>query len=232
APRPAGHPDRRRRRTAPRHAHALFHARGAPHDGGRRRRGGARHDGIRALRRRPARRRARTRPVGLRRLPHDPQPSRRDADHHAHRAGLRGRRRARPRGGRGRLRHQAVRAGRAALAHPGGDAPRPRPRRRGRRPADRRGGARSPQSLRRARRRDREVDVLGVRARRLPDGATGPPVQPPGAPARDLGRLGLPRSARDRRAHPPPPREARAGPGGSEPHPHRPRRGLPVPGAV
>ena len=41
--------------------------------------------------------------------------------------------------------------------------------------------------------------------------APGPAAQPPGADAGDLGRLGLPRSARDRRARPPPAREARGG---------------------
>ena len=39
----------------------------------------------------------------------------------------------------------------------------------------------------------------------------GPRLQPPGAAARDLGRLRLPRPARDRRPHPPPAREARGG---------------------
>src|SRR4029450_6805197 len=55
---------------------------------------------------------------------------------------------------------------------------------------------------------------------------------PPGPPARDLGRQRLPRPARDRRPHPAPPREARGAPGGAQPHPHRSRRRLPLPGAV
>ena len=54
-------------------------------------------------------------------------------------------------------------------------------------------------------------------------------VQPPGAAARDLGRLRLPRPARDRRPHPAPAREARAAPGGAEPDPDRPGPGLPLP---
>ena len=48
----------------------------------------------------------------------------------------------------------------------------------------------------------------------------------------DLGRLGLPRPARDRRPHPAPAREARAAPGGAEPDPDRPGSGLPLPGGV
>ena len=48
----------------------------------------------------------------------------RGADHHAHRARLRGRRGAGARGRRRRLRHQAVRAGRAAQPHPRGAAAR------------------------------------------------------------------------------------------------------------
>ena len=54
-------------------------------------------------------------------------------------------------------------------------------------------------------------------------------VQPPGAPARHLGRLRVPRPARDRRAHPSPAREARGASGGAEPHPDRPGPGLPLP---
>ena len=57
-------------------------------------------------------------------------------------------------------------------------------------------------------------------------------LHPPGAAARDLGRQRLPRPARHRRPHPPPAREARGAPGGAEPDPHRPRRRLPLPGAV
>ena len=57
-------------------------------------------------------------------------------------------------------------------------------------------------------------------------------VQPPGAAARDLGRQRLPRPARDRRPHPPPAREARGEPGGAGDDPHRPRRGVPLPGDV
>src|SRR5262249_42607343 len=54
-------------------------------------------------------------------------------------------------------------------------------------------------------------------------------LQPTGAPARDLGRLRVPRPARHRRSHPAPAREARGPPGRAEPHPDRPRSGLSLP---
>src|SRR6185312_11888362 len=47
-----------------------------------------------------------------------------------------------------------------------------------------------------------------VRGDERPDVLAGPAVQPAGADARDLGRLRVPRPARDRRARPPPAREA------------------------
>ena len=69
-------------------------------------------------------------------------------------------------------------------------------------------------------RRSREVtvdgaagraDVLGVRAAARAHGRARAAAQPPGAPARDLGRQRLPRPARHRRPHPPSAREARGG---------------------
>ena len=59
------------------------------------------------------------------------------------------------------------------------------------------------------------------------DGRARAPVQPPGAAARDLGRQRLPGPARDRRARPPPAREARGAAGVAEPDHHRARRRLP-----
>src|SRR5690606_7600070 len=76
----------------------------------------------------------------------------------------------------------------------------------------------------------RAADVQRVRAARVSDVAPRLRVQPPGAAARDLGRLRLSRPARDRRPHPPPAREARAAAGGAEPDPHRPRPGVSLPG--
>ena len=61
-----------------------------------------------------------------RRRPRAARAPQRRADHHAHRARQRGRRRPGPRGRRRRLRHQAVRPGRAAQPHPRRAAPRAR----------------------------------------------------------------------------------------------------------
>ena len=167
----------------------------------------------------------------LRGVPHAARAAQRGADHHAHRARHRGRRRAGAGGRRRRLCDQAVRPRRAAQPRARRAAPlraaRARPRGDRRRP----GGARP-----RPPRGDRggragAPDLLRVRAARAADVRAGPPAQPPGAAARDLGRLGLPRPARDRRPHPPPAREARGAPRGAEADPDRARGRLPLPGA-
>ena len=82
------------------------------------------------VRHRPARRRARPGPRRPRRRARAARPAQRRADHHAHRAGQRGRHRPGPRGGRRRLRHQAVRPRGAAQPDQGRHAPRARSRRR------------------------------------------------------------------------------------------------------
>ena len=111
------------------------------------------------------------------------------ADHHAHRARQRGRHRARARGGRRRLRHQAVRPGRAAQPDPRGAAAR-RPARAERRCSP---SARSSSTAARARcaatasRSSLTFSEFELLAALM--AAPGPPVQPPGADARDLGRL-------------------------------------------
>src|SRR3954468_24850528 len=227
----AGHPGRRRRRAAARHAHPVLRAGGPPGHRRARRAGGARPRGRAGLRRRAARRRARRRAGRPRRRPRPAGPPRGRADHHAHRARQRGRRRPGPRGRRRRLRHEAVRARRAAQPHPRGPAPRPGPRRRGRRVRGT-GDDRPARAPGHRRRRAGARDVLRVRGALVPHGAPRQALHPPGAAARDLGRQRLPRPARDRRPHPPPAREARGEARGAEPHPHRARRGLPVPRAV
>ena len=72
-----------------------------------------------------------------------------------------------------------------------------------------------------------EFELLGCLMSR-----PGYALQPPGAAARDLGRLRLSRPARDRRPHPAPAREARSAPRGAEPDPHGPGTGLPLPRAM
>ena len=141
----------------------------------------------RALRHRPAGHRARPGTRRLRGLPDAACAPQRRADHHADRARLRGRRRARTRGRRRRLRHQAVRSGRAAQPYPRGAAP------------DRARGSMGselltvgPITLDRSRREvtieaSRYADVQRIRAARRADGRPGPAAQPPGAAARDLG---------------------------------------------
>ena len=131
--------------------------------------------------------------------------------------------------GRRRLRDEAVRPCRAAQPHPRRAAPRraaPLGRRaavvgpvtldRGQREVTRRGRARAP-------------DVLRVRAARLPDGRAGPPVQPPGAAARDLGRL-APTATRARSTSTSATcaRSSRSTPEEPAPDRHRPRRRIPL----
>ncbi|CAA9284537.1 MAG: Two-component transcriptional response regulator, LuxR family, partial [uncultured Acetobacteraceae bacterium] len=115
------HPDRRRRRGAPRHAGGADHARrGVPRRGGRERGRGGRQARRRrrALRRHPARHRpaGRRRPRVLRRAAPRRQA---DAGHHADRGGRGAGRGARARRRRQRLHRQAL---------PPRRAPRPRPR--------------------------------------------------------------------------------------------------------
>ena len=69
-----------------------------------------------------------------------------------------------------------------------------------------------------------EFEILG--AARAPP---GPGLHARGAARADLGRLRLPRPAHDRRAHPPPAREARARRQGAGVHLHGARRRLPLP---
>ena len=156
----AQHSRRRRRVGSPRDADAVVLARGAPGDGGGRRARGDRSRQHRSIRHRPARRRARSGTGRLRGVPDAARPPQRRPDHHAHRAGFRGRRGARPRGGSRRLRHQAVRAGRAAQPDPG-RAPAGRHARDGRRGA---GGRADRARPRPARGDDRRASPCGSRS--------------------------------------------------------------------
>ena len=118
-----GHPRLRRRALAARGAAAVLRARGPSRDGGARRARGDRPGQHAAVRHPAARRRAGPgEPRRVRGVPHAARAAQQRPDHHADRARLRGRRGARARGRRRRLRRQAVPAGGAAQPHPRGPA--------------------------------------------------------------------------------------------------------------
>src|SRR5581483_7460524 len=153
-------------------------------------------------------------------------------DHHADGPRRRARQGARARARRRRLHHQAVLdpgvpQPRESLAPPGGRSEAGDPRTghdRGRRSADR---LFAPDG--RASRRTRPADLRRVRAAPDARGEPRPRLHAPEAARIAVGRLGLPRAAHDRRAHPPSPREARGRPARAAVHLHRARRRLPLP---
>ena len=179
----------------------------------------------RHVRRRPARRRARPRPRRLRGLPHAARAPQHRPDHHAHRARHRGRHGAsasRP-APTTTWPSPSASPSCAAASAPCCAAP-----------------ARGPSTTcSSAARWSSTAARASCAATAIPVqltfsefevmsalmSAPGPAVQPAGADARDLGRLRLPRPARDRRARAPPAREA----GGASPD--RPELILTVRGA-